>query len=343
MTKEFENFADRVTDELIDRLQEDGYGHITVGVRSVETAGGSYEAVNVKLNGTEMAVSANLSKAYETYLSGMPMEEIAENLTLQISHTLAQMSRLDVSFITDYENVKDRLIVDLVSGNQSRNRLRDVPHGNIADMALVCKVMADPDDISKGTILINNSLLQQYGITPEQLQRDALENAARIRPAAIAPMSEVLRQEPLGADEFLFIASSPDAIHGAGVIAYPGFLDQAAQQLGGDFFVLPSSIHEVILAKDNGFLHAEELTDLVQAVNQTEVAPEERLSDTAYHFDSREHVFEKAEQFAARKKRDRGKGSLLENLAEKSQRVSEEKVNRIERASTSKVKGGKEI
>lgn len=73
------------------------------------------------------------------------------------------------------------------------------------------------------------------------------------------------------------------------------------------------------------------------------MAPEERLSDTAYHFDSREHIFEKAEQFAARKRRDRGKGSLLENLAEKSQRVSEEKANRIERASTSKVKGGKEI
>ena len=68
MTKEFEDFADRVTDELIDRL-----------VRSVETAGGSYEAVNVKLNGTEMAVSANLSKAYETYLSGMSIDEIAEN------------------------------------------------------------------------------------------------------------------------------------------------------------------------------------------------------------------------------------------------------------------------
>ena len=43
MTKEFENFADRVTDELIDRLQENGYGHITVGVRSVETAGGSID------------------------------------------------------------------------------------------------------------------------------------------------------------------------------------------------------------------------------------------------------------------------------------------------------------
>ena len=150
MTKEFENFADRVTDELIDRLQEDGYGHITVGVRSVETAGGSYEAVNVKLNGTEMAVSANLSKAYETYLSGMPMEEIAENLTHQISHTLAQMSRLDVSFITDYENVKDRLSVDLVCGNKIRNSLRDVPHGHIAQLGVVCKVRVGAGDILQG-------------------------------------------------------------------------------------------------------------------------------------------------------------------------------------------------
>ena len=45
-------------------------------------------------------------------------------------------------------------------------------------------------------------------------------------------------------DEQMFVATVPDKIHGAGVIAYPNFMEDAAQKMGGDFFVLPSSIHE---------------------------------------------------------------------------------------------------
>jgi hypothetical protein len=343
MTVEFEKFADQVTDELADRLREEGYNHVTIGVRTVETVGGSYEAVNVKRTGSEIAVSANLSKAYETYMAGISLDEIAENMAYQIGSALNQLPLLDSDSITDYQNVKDRLIVDLVPGDQLRKSLKNVPHRQMADMAIVYKVMVDPGDISKGTILINNSLLEQYGITPQQLQKDALENASRIRPAKIMGMSEMLKQESLGEEELLFVASSPDAMHGAGVIAYPGFLDQAAQKLGGDFFVLPSSIHEVILAKDDGLLHAEELTDLVRTVNQNEVAPEDRLSDNAYHFDSREHIFELAEQFAERQRNNRGKDSLRGNLAEKARRVSEEKAHRLHHTSASKVKGGEAI
>lgn len=47
----------------------------------------------------------------------------------------------------------------------------------------------------------------------------------------------------------MYVASVPDKISGAGVIAYQHFMNQAAERLGGNFFVLPSSIHEIILVK----------------------------------------------------------------------------------------------
>ena len=34
-------------------------------------------------------------------------------------------------------------------------------------------------------------------------------------------------------DEQMFVASVPDKINGAGVIAYPNFMEDAAQKLGG--------------------------------------------------------------------------------------------------------------
>lgn len=339
MTKEFEEFADRVTDKLIDRLREDGHEHITVGVGTVGTDAGSYEAVSVKMTGSDVVVRTNLSKAYEAYQNGTPLDVIAQNMAHQIGDSLDQLFSVSLNSITDYEQVKDRLMIDLVPANQN---LDGIPHGKMADLPFVCKAMLGTGSLSKGTVLINNALLEQYGITSEQLFRDALENVPRTRPASITGMSMMLDKDLFG-EEFLFVASSPDGIHGAGVIAYPGFLDQAAQQLDGDFYVLPSSIHEVILVKDDGGFRAAEMSALVREVNQTELKPEDRLSDHAYHFDSREHIFERAEQFEARQNETRSKKSLLGNLAEKTQRVSEEKEHKSEHAHVPKEKGGEAI
>lgn len=125
-----------------------------------------------------------------------------------------------------------------------------------------------------------------------------------------------------GGPELLYVASNAGRVKGAGVIAYPGFMDAAAEKLGGDFFVLPSSIHEVILAADNGALDAETLKGIVRAVNMEQVAPGERLTDSAYHYDSVNRVFEKAEKFEERamaekaaKEEKTGRGSVLGNLS----------------------------
>ena len=83
---------------------------------------------------------------------------------------------------------------------------------------------------------------------------------------------------PDDAEETMYVATVPDKNSGAGVIAYQDFMDQAAERVGGDFFVLPSSINEILLVPDNGDMTADALRDMVKDVNAKEVSPEERLS-----------------------------------------------------------------
>jgi len=47
---------------------------------------------------------------------------------------------------------------------------------------------------------------------------------------------------------------------------------------------------------------AEMLRDMVKEVNATQVAPAERLTNDVYHFDTKDHVFEKADRFTERQK-----------------------------------------
>ena len=69
----------------------------------------------------------------------------------------------------------------------------------------------------------------------------------------------------------------------------------------GDYFILPSSVHETLVVPDDGRVSLQELTDMVKEVNMTQVNPEDQLTDQVYHYDIADHVFEKAETVAERK------------------------------------------
>ena len=152
-------------------------------------------------------------------------------------------------------------------------------------------------------------------------------------------------------NELMYVASTPDKVHGACVISYQNFMDQAAERLGGDFFVLPSSIHEIILVRDDGNADYHNLQSMVQEVNDTQVDPAEKLTDNVYHYDSKDHVFELAEKFEARQKRreredgevSEGKGSVLKELKTKQIEAAAQSVTKDEAEKAVRGRGGEAL
>ena len=72
---------------------------------------------------------------------------------------------------------------------------------------------------------------------------------------------------------------------GAAALLYPGMMDRAAETLGDNFYILPSSRHEVILVPPDMIQSYRDLEDMVHQVNESQVAPEDRLSDHVYHYE----------------------------------------------------------
>ena len=85
-----------------------------------------------------------------------------------------------------------------------------------------------------------------------------------------------------------YVLTNTAKINGATAILYPNLLQEIGEATQSNFFILPSSIHEVILMKDNGDMNAEELQRMVMEINRTQVAPEEVLSDEVYSYDYRQ-------------------------------------------------------
>ena len=345
-------FVEALKEKLIERGND-----VDVKINTVEKMNQTYEAIIITPEGSNIGVNMNLDVFTEANEYGVPFDEIVDKVAQRVEANLADMPAFDVQSLTDYEKMTDKLTMEVVAADRNADLLSKVPHQEIEDMAVVYRFVMESNDEGRASVLVTDDLLNKMGVTPEQLHADALENAPQFRPAVIMGMSEVI-VDMMGADapgmfgvdefpqdEMMYVATVPDKISGAGVLAYQEFMDQAAEKLGGDFYILPSSIHELLLVKDDGNIDFKDLKAMVEEVNATQVTPEEKLTDNVYHYDSKDHIFELAEKFEARQQTKEAdissekeeKASVLGELkAKKEEIAAQPKKENVEKAAKSK-------
>ena len=360
----YEEFKAKLTEEVKENLYERNI-NVDITTTMVEKMNQTYEAMTVMPEGSKIGMNLNFQVYHDAYESGLDLDYIIDRVVNDIESHLPEMPTVDPAQLTNYEVMKEKLAMEVVSYDRNEELLVKVPHKRMEDMAVIYRFELDMDPRNRSTILVTHSLMEQMGINHEQLHEDALKNAPVMRPAVIQGMTEVL-MEMMGPEmgglledmeipqqEFMYVASVPNKTAGAGVLAYQEFMDQAAERLGGDFFILPSSIHEVLLVPDDGVKSFHELKAMVEEVNATQVAPEEKLTDSVYHYDCKEHIFELAEKFEARKheksmetvenkERPKEKESILVDLNKKKEEIARNPAkNAMEKKD--KVKGGEAL
>lgn len=322
---EYEKFKEQFVEDLKERLEAGGE-KFSVDLNAVQKMNQNYEAVTVKPEDAIIGVNLNMTEIYERYDRGMSYDTLVREVAEKADRALHDRPDFNLEALQDYDQMKEKLSMEVVSSERNADFLEKVPHKNMEDMAVVYRFVLDSDSEGRGSILVTNQLMDNYGITAEQLHEDALKYAPVMRPAVIQTMAETLLEMmgpeakdmiPVLPDDPLFVATVPDKIQGAGVLAYQDFMEQAAERVGGDFFILPSSIHEILLVRDDGTFDINHLEEMVKQVNETEVAPEDLLTDSVYHYDSKEKIFELAEKYEERTA-SRKRESTLDKLQEKS-------------------------
>ena len=89
----------------------------------------------------------------------------------------------------------------------------------------------------------------------------------------------------------LFVLTNEEGLNGAGTVLYEGILDSFSDQIKGGFYILPSSIHEVLLVPEKEGSDPAALSELVKEVNRTVVDDGEILSDRIYYYEKGQNVF----------------------------------------------------
>ena len=354
---DFEDFKKILVEEIKNELEHRGRINMEVSSVHVEKLNESYDAATVKEKDSHIGVNVNLNRLFDQYNADeITVTEAISRAAEAAENGLKDTPQFDVNSLTDYSQMKDKLSMEVVSAERNAEMLEKIPHEDMEDMAIVYRLILGENGSGRGTFLVTNNLLENFGITQEKLHADAMENAPEIRPAEVRGMTEIMNemlpgfgQDMSSADEQMFVASVPDKINGAGVIAYPNFMEEAAQKLGGDFYVLPSSIHEVLLVRDNGQITAKELEQMVKEVNSTKVSPDEQLTDHVYHYDAKVHVFEMADKFEARQaemdaeEHSADKESVLGDLKAKKDEVEKQSPEKHAKDAVKKSRGGEAL
>ena len=248
--------------------------------------------------------------------------------------------------LMDYEQVKDALFLRVMNRENNEAKIAGMPHRTEGDIALTYHIRVDVGDArGVSSTPVTNELLSRYGITEEQLHEDAMQSAPEVFPVQFMSMASLMRNmmrddmlaqglDPEDVENFiesypddpnnsLMVLTNSERVNGASALFYPDQMEAIAEEMNGNFFVLPSSIHEVIILPDDGSMSYQELENMVSGINAAEVRPEEQLSDRVYRYDAVERVFELAEsheqRMAARDEKPMEKDSILKRLAEKKQ------------------------
>lgn len=237
-----------------------------------------------------------LNHYYEDYLSGKPFSSVLDDIVTAYQTHLPK-ENIDFSFFKDYEKIKYQIIYKLINYQQNQNLLKDVPYFRFLDLAVVfCCYLPDMPG-GNATILIHNHHLELWHITADLLHDLAVKNTPILLPYEIAGMEDILKKlcpafclQPSEPDSFtklpsMYVLTNTEKLYGASALLYPDVVSRFADTIHHDLYILPSSIHEVLLLPKETDADSEALNLIIQEVNTSQVPKEEILSDHVYIFE----------------------------------------------------------
>lgn len=286
--------------EVICNLVQNRLEHCDVHLEEViKNNGVKLHGVCIRERESNVAPTIYLEEQYESYQNGIAIDEIVWQVCQQYQRCRRENFE-SVGKLLDFQYMKPMIAYKLVNYQKNVERLQSMPYVPFEDLAIVFYCMLDCRLGRSVTLPITNQHMAAWNLNVDELYQIAHKNTAVMLPSAVYDMDRILLDSLTeeGSREFadmirrkneqggstMYILTNTNKNLGACCILYEKLLSDFARALGNSFYLLPSSIHEMILLPDTGRVVVEELLSMVKEVNATQVEPEEILSDHVYYY-----------------------------------------------------------
>lgn len=197
---------------------------------------------------------------------------------------------IDVSFFQEFSHIQNRVMFKLIHYNRNRELLRQIPHIPFLDLAIVFYCLLYFEPAKSATILIQHSHMKLWKLETGQLWELAQKNTPAMMEKSCEPLSQLLSGFPLQEQPSfssplpIYVLTNRQRLYGAACILYQDLMYQLSQKFQSDFYMIPSSIHEVLLIPATSEMDPAMFNQMIQEVNETQLEPEEILSDHVYYY-----------------------------------------------------------
>ena len=253
--------------------------------------------VTLKTEGSDAAPICYIDGAYEDYNDGCgTLDSIADELIRQADglqpYPEIPTKMQDFSF----DAVQDKLSIRVAEIQRNKEFFEKTPYKEDY-FGLGLGMMADINFNHEYRTAVNEQLMEQFnseGHSKAEVLMTALRNASKINPPKFSDMMGAMfgggknllddNDYEWDNDGAMFILTNESGIFGASALFYPGVIDRISEILGVGFYILPSSVHEVIIVPDVGNRNAEDFKYMVLEANRTVVEPKDVLSDNVWYY-----------------------------------------------------------
>ena len=253
-----------------------------------------------------------------------------------------------------FDDIKDSVICKVVNTDNNKDKLEGKPQEKIEDMTIMFATAIAQKEGERLTLPITNEMMNDMGIDQAQLKEAAFANISE-QNYSFKSMRDVLIDSmfpdgvpendpfiemmlpPESPDMQMYVLSNECNVNGAAEIFNKKAMDEIADKLGGDFIVLPSSVHETIVLPYKEDMEPAMLESMVQEINEGVLNENDKLSDHVFQYDSKEHELVRMDKMESRQK-EKDNSKNIDDL--KGDRGSEKtdniKVDKVENNKTEK-------
>ena len=272
-------------------LCESGSVDMEIEERAVNKAQrGTLNDLLFKKEGLDCAPTFYVEDFYMAYKAGTSIADLSQQAVdsaVRCMDMAGQLARDSFNMLGDTENLRVRML------NKGRNReyLKGIP---FREMGCGFVFIAEIGHGEYGAV-ITDALMKDFEMTGDELFDKALLNTMEKYPAVLQDLGDSVMQGTEECENLLdaqsgkmpagsgpgYVLTNSRFFWGAGALFYPGMIERIHDLLGGDFYVLPSSVHELILIKVDD-QDPRQLADLVRSANRSVVRDSDILADDLF-------------------------------------------------------------
>ena len=288
----FETFKSKITSQLAAELGSD----VTIKERRVAKNNNLIlDGLVITRQNDFLSPTIYLNDYYDACSKrNVPFDDLFADILAQYKSSIPSQDE-SLRTLSDYEKIRHRIVFRLVNYEKNAPLLSGCPHIRYLDLAVTFLCLCSIHSTNDATIGIKNEHLNLWGISADELYEEAKKNTPKRLPFILQNIAELLPLLPSGEEPFtpqakdlsfpMFVLSNESRVHGAGCLLYDGVAEHCAEITGGAYYILPSSIHELLLIPASATPDPDCLNAMIAEVNRDMLAADEYLSDHAYYYD----------------------------------------------------------